>query len=160
MKRALGLTGILAALVGLAFLVARPRVPDPASEPYVGVRGASRAKAAGLAVHFNRGGEDRTVEPATVLRAGDRLRFVVRGERPRQLEVRVRDGANAPATIFPGAARETAEVRPGDTLSVQPTLGAGGAKVIVTAVFSDRPRFVGTPPDADTEIVNLVIAKE
>ena len=160
MKRALILVGILAALVGLAFLVARPHVPDPASEPYVGKRGASRAKAAGLAVHFLRDGADSPVDPGTVLRAGDRLRFLVRGERPRQLEVRMRDGDAAPATIFPGAARETAEVRPGAELSIQPRLAPGGKQVVVTALFSDRARVVGTPPDADTEVVNLLIPKE
>ena len=160
MKRALILIASLAALVGLAFLVARPHVPDPASEPYLGVRGASRVKAAGIEIRFARDGADSPVGPGTVLRSGDRLRFTVRGERPRQLEVRLRDGDAPPATIFPGAARETAEVRPGDALSREPTLGPGGAKVVITALFSDRPRLVGTPPDADTEVVNLVIAKE
>jgi hypothetical protein len=159
-KRALILTGILGLLVGLAFLVARPRVPDPATEPYVGVRGASRAKAAGLEVHFSRGGGDQPVEPATVLRAGDRLRFVVRGERARHVEVRLRDGDAAPATIFPAGAGETAPIAPRETLPVRPTLGAGGAKVIVTALFSDRPRRIGAPADGDTEVVTLAIAKE
>src|SRR5262249_62180270 len=97
MKRALILTAILGALTGLAFLVARPHVPDPASEPYFGVRGASRGKAAGLGVHFRRGADaEHPVDPRTVLRAGDSLRFVVRGERPRQLEGRMRDGDVAP----------------------------------------------------------------
>ncbi|HMF39471.1 MAG TPA: hypothetical protein VKQ32_02195 [Polyangia bacterium] len=162
MKRALILIAILGGLTGLAFLVARPHVPDPATEPYFGVRGASRAKAAGLGVHFKRGGDaEHAVDPRTVLRAGDTLRFVVRGERPRQLEVRVRDGDAAPATIFPGdGAPLTIEVRPGETLPVRPTLAAGGAKLIVTALFSDRPRAVGTPPDNDTEVVTLAIPKE
>src|SRR3954471_8045893 len=161
MKRALALTGILAALVGLAFLVARPRVPDPASEPYVGVRGASRAKAAGLEVHFSRDDVESAVDPATVLRAGDRLRFVVRGERPRHVEVRLRDGGAAPATVFPAAgAGETVLVAPRETLPVRPTLGAGGAKVIVTALFSDRARPIGARADDDTEVVTLAIAKE
>src|SRR3954447_24802125 len=160
MKRALALTGILAALVGLAFLVARPRVPDPATEPYVGVRGASRVKAAGLEVHFNRDGEERAVEPATVLRGGDVLRFVVRGERARYVEVRLRDGGAAPATVFPGGAGQTAPGQPRETLPVRPTLTPGGAKVIVTALFSDRARPVGAPADDDTKVVTLAIAKE
>ena len=84
MKRALILTAILAGLAGLAFLVARPRVPDPASEPYVGVRGASRAKAAGIDIHFSRAGSEGPVDPATVLHAGDSLRFV--GWAPDRLE--------------------------------------------------------------------------
>jgi len=160
MKRALVLVGILAALVGLAFLVARPRVPDPASEPYVGVRGASRAKAAGLEVHFRRGGVEEAVDPRTVLRVGDSLRFVVRGERARHVEVRLRDGDAAPATVFPAGAGQTASVQPRETLPVRPTLAAGGAKVIVTALFSDRARPVGAAADDDTEVVTLAIAKE
>ena len=88
--------------------MARPHVPDPATEPYAGVRGASRAKAAGLEVHFKRGGVEAGVEPATVLHAGDSLRFVVRGERARHVEVRLRDGGGAPATVFPAGARRDA----------------------------------------------------
>lgn len=160
MKRALIFTGIGALLVGLAFLVARPRVPDPASEPYAGVRGASRANAAGLEVHFRRGGVEEAVDPRTVLRAGDSLRFVVRGERARHVELRLRDGDAAPATVFPVGAGETTPVEPRETLPVRPTLAAGGAKVIVTALFSDRARPIGAAPDADTEVVNLAIAKE
>ena len=129
MRRALVFTGIGALLVGLAFLVARPRVPDPASEPYAGVRGASRAKAAGLEVHFRRGGGvEQAVDPRTVLRAGDSLRFVVRGERARHVEVRLRDGDAAPATMFPAGAGETALVQPRETLPVRPTLAAGARR--------------------------------
>jgi hypothetical protein len=161
LKRALIFTGIGALLVGLAFLVGRPRVPDRASEPYVGVRGASRAKAAGLELHFNRSGIEHGVEPATVLRAGDSLRFVVRGERARYVELRLRDGGADPATVFPAAGvAETALVQPRETLPVRPALGAGGAKVIVTALFSDRARPVGAPADDETEVVTLAIAKE
>ena len=160
MKRALIFTGIGGLLVGLAFLVARPHVPDPASEPYAGVRGASRAKAAGLEVHFRRGGVEQAVDPRTVLRAGDILRFVVRGERARHVEVRLRDGGAAPATVFPAGAGDRALVQPRETLPVRPTLGAGGAKVIVTALFSDRARPVGAAADDDTEVVTLAIAKE
>ena len=161
MKRALVLIGILAALVGLAFLVARPHVPDPATEPYVGVRGASRAKATGLEVHYDRAGAvDAPLRPATVLQAGDRLRFVMRGERARHVEVRLRDGDAAPATVFPAGGGETPLVQPRETLPIRPVLGAGGAKVVVTALFSDRPRPIGAAPDGDTEVVTLAIAKQ
>jgi hypothetical protein len=160
LKRALIFIGIGALLVGLAFLVARPHVPDPATEPYVGKRGASRAKASGLEVHFRRGETERAVDPATVLRAGDRLRFVVRGERARHVEVRLRDGDAPPATVFPAGSGETAPVQPRETLSLRPTLAAGGAKVIVTALFSDHARPIGAAADADTEVVTIAIAKE
>ena len=160
MRRALVLIGALAFLVGLAFLVARPHVPDPASEPYVGARGASRSKAAGLEVFYRRGDAERAVDPSTVLRAGDVLRFVVRGERPRHVEVRLRDGEAAAGTLFPVGPGETTPVRPRETLPIRQTLGAGGARVVVTALFSDRPRTVGSAPDVDTEVVTLAIAKE
>ena len=88
--------------------MARPHVPDPATEPYVGVRGASRAKAAGLEVHFKRGGVEAGVEPATVLHAGDSLRFVVRGERARYVEVRLRDGGGGRGDGVPGGRRRDA----------------------------------------------------
>jgi hypothetical protein len=159
-KRALIFTGIGALLVGLAFLVGRPHVPDRASEPYVGVRGASRAKTAGLELHFSRAGIEQTLGPATVLRAGDSLRIVVRGDRARYVEVRLRDGGAEPATVFPTGALETALVQPRGTLPIRPTLGAGGAKVIVTALFTDRARPVGAPADDETEVVTLALAKE
>ena len=160
MRRALILVGALAFLTGLAFLVARPHVPDPSSEPYFGARGASRSKAAGLEVFYRRGDVERAVDPSTVLRAGDILRFVVRGERPRHVEVRLRDGDAAAGTLFPVGPGETTPVRPRETLPIRQTLGAGGARVVVTALFSDRPRTVGSAPDADTEVVTLAIAKE
>ena len=160
MKRALIFTGIGVFIVGLAFLVARPHVPDPASEPYVGMRGASRAKAAGLEIHFNRGGIEQAVDPATVLHAGDSLRFVVRAERPRHVEVRLQDGGAAPATVFPMGAAQSALVRPRQTLPVRPVLAAGGVRVVVTALFSDHARAVGAAPDDETEAVTLAIAKE
>jgi hypothetical protein len=161
LRRALVFTGIGALLVGLAFLVARPHLPDPATQPYAGVRGASRAKAAGLEVHFRRGGGvEQAVDPRTVLRAGDSLRFVVRGERARHVEVRLRDGDAAPATVFPSGAGQTAPVQPRETLPVRPTVAAGGAKVIVTALFSDRPRPIGAAADDHTEVVTIAIAKE
>jgi hypothetical protein len=160
LRRTAILVGALAFLVGLAFLVARPSRPDVATTPYAGVRGASRSRAAGLAVFYTRGADERAVEPATLLRAGDVLRFVVRGERPRHVEVRARDGDRPAVTLFPAAAGETKVVAPGESLPVSPAVAAGGGKLIVTALFSDAPRKVGSPPDADTEAVSLVVIKE
>jgi hypothetical protein len=160
LRRALVWSGAGALLVGLAFLVARPSVPDPATTPYVGLRGGSRGKAAGLKVTYQRDGVERVVEPGTALRAGDRLRLVVRGERPRHLEVRLRDGDGPVTTVFPAGAGETTPVPPGETLPVTPILVPGGARVVMTALFSDQPRPLGVPPDDNTEVVNLVILKE
>ena len=106
-RRALGLIGILAAVYGLAVLVARPHVPDPITNPYAGKRGASLSKSAGIEMRYRRGDEERAVEPQTVLRAGDRLRLTVKGEGPHYVEVRMRDGAVPPATIFPAAGATT-----------------------------------------------------
>jgi hypothetical protein len=39
-------------------------------------------------------------------------------------------------------------------------LGAGGVRVVVTALFSDRARPVGADADPDTEVVTMAIAKE
>jgi len=160
-RRALALVGILAGAYGLAVLVARPHVPDPATNPYTGKRGGSLSKSAGIELRFRRGDELRAVEPQTVLRAGDGLELKITGERPRYVEVRMRDGAAAPLTIFPaGGATETPLVAPGEKLTVRPVLGPGAGKVVVTALFSDHPRPVGVPADRDTQAVTAVVAKE
>jgi len=160
LRRALAFIGAGGLLVGLAFFVARPRVPDPATNPYAGVRGGSRAKAAGLGIRYLRDGVDRTVQPSTALRAGDRLRLEVRGERPRYLEVRMRDGDAPPAVVFPAGGRDTVLVQPKEVLPVTPIVAPGGGRLIVTALFSDRPRGVGAPADPDTETVTVTVAKE
>jgi hypothetical protein len=162
LRRALGLIGILAAVYGLAVLVARPHVPDPITNPYAGKSGGgSLSKSAGIEMRYRRGDEERAVEPQTILRAGDRLRLTVKGEGPHYVEVRMRDGAAAPATIFPAAGAATmVEVSPGETLPVMPVLGPGAGKLVVTALFSDHPRPVGAPAEPDTQAITAVIAKE
>ena len=160
-RRALGLIGILAAVYGLAVLVARPHVPDPVTNPYSGKRGASLSKSAGIEMRYRRGEEERAVEPQTVLRSGDRLRISVKGEGPHFLEVRMRDGTMPPATIFPPAgAATTVQVSPGETLPVMPVLGPARGKLVVTALFSDHPRPVGAPTEPDTQAITAVITKE
>src|SRR5262245_3532571 len=117
--RTLVLIGVLGAIVGLAFLVARPSKEPPAATPYVGVRGASRAKASGLAFTLWRLGEPpRPLAPGTSVRPGDVLRFTVRAEHPRYLIVRLRDGAGSARTVFPAAGADAALVQPGERLSV------------------------------------------
>ena len=103
-RRALALAGILAGAYGLAVLVARPHVPDPATNPYVGKRGGSLSRSAGLEIRYRRGDDVRAVDPQTVLRVGDELVFRVRGDGPVYLEVRWRDGAGPVQTIFPTTA--------------------------------------------------------
>jgi hypothetical protein len=160
-RRPLILVGALALLTGLAFLVARPSVPDPTTNPYAGKRGGSLDKSAGLLIRYRRGDEVRSVEPQTVLRAGDVLDFKVRGEEASYLEVRLRDGAGAVQTIFPaGGAPTTPKVSPGDTLPVATSVAPGSGKLVLTAMFSETPRPVGAAPDPDTLTITAVIAKE
>jgi hypothetical protein len=159
-RRPLILAGALAFLIGLAFLVARPAVPDPTTNPYAGKRGGSLDRSAGLLIRYRRGDEVRSVDPQTVLRAGDGLELKVRGERVSYLEVRLRDGLAAPKTIFPVDSPLAARVSPGDRLPVTPVVGPGGGKLVLTALFSDEARPVGAAPDPDNLTVTAVIAKE
>ena len=156
--RALGFAGALALVVGLAFLVARPHREAPAESPYAGARGASRAQAAGLQILVRRGGELRALQPGTPLHAGDVLRFVVRGERNRYVVVRMRDAGGAPTTLFPAAA-QAVSVSPGAALPVAPTIGPEAGKVVLTALFADRPFPVEAAPGPDTEVISLVLEK-
>lgn len=159
--RALVLVGVLAASYGLAVLVARPHVPDPATNPYMGKRGASLSKSAGLLIRYRRGEEVRAVNPQTLLRAGDVLDFKVRADGPTYLEVRFKDGTSAPQTIFPNdGATATPEVAPGQALPITAPIGGSAGKVVVTAIFSDRPRPVGVPADAESRATTAVIEKE
>ena len=147
-------------LVGLSFVVGRAYVRGPGASPYVGVRGASRVKAAGLEIFYLRDTVERVVEPKTMLRAGDRLRLVARGERPRYVEVRLRDGDGPPVIVFPAEGARAAPVKPKQTLPVVADIGPATGKVTVTALFSDQPRPRGAPPDPETDVVTLTIAKE
>ncbi len=159
--RALALVGILGACYGLALLVARPHVPDPATNPYTGRRGASLAKSAGLIIRYRRAEEVRAVNPQTTLRAGDVLDFKVRGEGPTYLEIRFKDGTSPPQTIFPaGATPTTPQVAPGDTLGITAPVGDSHGKVVVTALFSDAPRPVGASADPETRAITALISKD
>jgi len=158
--RALALIGILAACYGLALLVARPHVPDPATNPYTGRRGASLAKSAGLLIRYRRAEEVRAVNPQTTLRAGDVLEFKVRAEGPTYLEVRFKDGTSPPQTIFPAGGGAAPQVKAGDTLPISPAIGASPGKVVVTAIFSDAPRTAGTAVAPDDRAITAVVSKD
>ncbi|MFL5307751.1 MAG: hypothetical protein ACJ8F1_21205 [Polyangia bacterium] len=159
--RALLLVGILAAAYGLAVLVARPHVPDPATNPYAGKRGASLSKSAGLLIRYRRGEEVRAADPNTALHAGDVLDFKVRADGPAYLEVRFRDGSEPPRTIFPAAGvTTTPQVTPGAALPAVETIGPSAGKVVVTAIFSDHARAVGTPVDPDSRATTALLGKE
>ncbi len=160
-RRALALAGIIAGAYGLAVLVARPHVPDPATNPYLGKRGGSLAKSAGLEIRFRRGDEVRVVDPQTVLHVGDELTFTVRSDGPTYLEVRWRDGAGPVQTIFPrDGATMTPQVLPMQQLDRVSISQPGAGKVVVTALFSDHPRPVGAPADPDTRATTALVTKE
>jgi hypothetical protein len=159
-KRALVLTGVLAFVVGLAFLVARPHVPDPATTPYAGVRGGARGQAAGLVIYYRRAVTELPVEPSTVLAPGDGLRFVFKGESSRYLELRIKDGEGPVTTLFPVEGSMARIVRPGEVLPPRALVAPGGGRMLVTAIFSDRPWPVGGPPQGGAETASFSIAKQ
>jgi hypothetical protein len=158
--RALLLIGIVGAVYGLALLVARPHVPDPTTNPYAGRRGGSLARSAGLLIRYRRGDEVRAADPQTALRAGDVLDFTVRADGPIHLEVRFKDGSAPARTIFPLGGATTPQVAPGQTLPVTEPIGPSHGKVVVTAIFSDAPRAVGTPVSPDSRATTALISKE
>jgi hypothetical protein len=152
--------GAIAFLVALAFVVGRANVRRDGEPPYVGARGASRVKSAGLEIFYLRGTVERVVEPSTLLRAGDRLRLVARGERPRFVEIRLRDGDTAPVILYPREGLEPQPIKPKQTLPVVADIGPSAGKVTVTALFSDHPRPRGAAPDEATDVVTLNVVKE
>jgi hypothetical protein len=163
-RRPLILVGVLAAIVGLAFLVARPSKEPPAATPYVGDRGASRAKASGLGLALVRGGEITPLAPGTPVAAGDVLRFTVRAEHARHLLVLLRDGDAAATVVFPvGGGRAASSVQPGEILPTAPPLSPARGKVVVTAVFADHPFSLddlgGDGTHGDLEEIDVVMEK-
>src|SRR4051812_14306521 len=89
LRRPLWLAGVLAAVVGLAFLVARPRTDT--SPVAVNYTGSKVVKPPGLQIYLQREGEMRVLAPGTPVHAGDALHFVARVSEPRYLAVRARD---------------------------------------------------------------------
>ena len=62
----------------------------------------------GLKIFLQRGQELTVLDPATELRDGDQLRFVVRASAPRYLVLRARDGAGHDRLLFPAPDATTA----------------------------------------------------
>jgi hypothetical protein len=113
-----------------------------------------------LEILYRRGAEAQVLRPGTPLRAGDVLRLVMRGERPRYLVVQLRDGGDATATIFPSGP-EAVLVRPGQTLPVAPVLGPATQNAVVSALFADHPfpSAPGADIGPDVEVASAVIEK-
>jgi hypothetical protein len=158
-KRVLGLTAALAAVVGLAFLVARPRADTETVA--VNLAGSKEHRPPGLKVFLQRGPELAVLDPATELRRGDALRFVVRASAPRYLVVRARDGAGRERVLFPGRGAETAAlVRPDQALPDALAIDETPGKETVTALFGQRPFSVTERPTReDIEVVTIGLVK-
>lgn len=168
-KRALWMGGGLVFAASLALLVARPRSPDRGEVPYAGLKGASRATAAGIQITVGHGPELSALAPGAVLRPGDRLHFRVRSERPRYLELRVRD-AGSDARVFPGSGSWAPLVSPGQALNRDYVVRAGDARdfgeasgsarpkkpadgLWIIGLFADHAFALDRDPDPDTEVV-------
>ena len=158
-KRVLGLTAAIAAVVGLAFLVARPRADtDPVAVNLAGTKGS---RPPGLKIFLQRGPELAVLDPATELRRGDALRFVVRASAPRYLVVRARDGAGHERVLFPGRGAETAAlVRPDQALPDALAIDETPGKETVTALFGQRPfSVIERAARDDIEVVTVGLVK-
>jgi hypothetical protein len=166
-RRPLWLMGSLAAVVGLAFLVARPRTDTtPVAVNYTGVKSA---KPPGLQIYLHRADEVRILAPGTPVRAGDALRFVARIAEPRYLAVRARDAAGNEQILFPAAGADAGaggggvdaqRVQPGQALPGALVLDAVPGRQIVVAMFSDRPFRAADPPGDGVEVVTIELVKE
>jgi len=163
LRRPLWLLASLGAVVGLAFLVARPRTDT--SPLAVNYTGAKSAKPPGLQIYLHRADEVRILAPGTPVRAGDSLRFVARIATPRYLVVRARDTAGKQRLLFPpadaaGGGGEARRVQPGEALPGALTLDAAPGRQTVIALFSERPFRADGPPGDGVEVVTIDLAKE
>jgi hypothetical protein len=160
-RRALALAGIIVAMAAVAALVARPRVPPPATVPYAGARGGSLAKAAGLIAYGRRGDETWPLAPGASLRAGDQVLLKVRTDRPRYLEVRVRGAGPGERTIFPtNGAGEAALVTSGEALPLSVPVDDASGRLVIFGYFSERAFLVGRAPAPDLLAVAIEVPKE
>ncbi|HET6151095.1 MAG TPA: hypothetical protein VFH68_26400 [Polyangia bacterium] len=153
--RALGLTAAIALVIGLAFLVARPRAD---TQPVaVNLAAQKGPRPPGLKIFLQRAGELQILDPTTELRRGDALRFVVRASAPRYLVVRLRDGAGHERVVFPRAgARDAALVRPDAALpDALPIDDASAGRQTLTALFSQRPFAVDERAGAELEVATV-----
>jgi hypothetical protein len=167
-RRLLWMTAAAVVVAGLALLVARPRRPARVDTPYADLKGASRAKKAGLQIVVRRGEEVRNLDPMAALRGGDRLHFRVRADRPRYLEVRVR-GPAGDVRVFPETGTAAVLVRPRQSLDrdylvaappSRPAATRAPSRLWIVALFADRPFALDRPPEPDIETVPVRVDLE
>lgn len=153
--RVLGLTAAIALIVYLAFLVARPRPDrDPAAVNLAAQKGP---RPPGLKIFLQRGPELQVLDPATELRRGDALRFVVRGSAPRYLVLWLRDGAGHERILFPRpGARAAMLVHPDAALPDAVTIDdTSGGKQTLTALFGREPFPIEDRASKDLEVATV-----
>ncbi len=153
LKRVLGLTAVLAAIVALSFVVGRLRINrESVAVNYLATRGP---RPPGLKIFLQRGQELTVLDPATELRDGDQLRFVVRASAPRYLVLRARDGAGHDRLLFPAPdATTAAPVQPDQTLPGVLPIDATPGKETVTALFGEHAFHARcASPSDDVQVV-------
>lgn len=158
LKHVLGLTAVLVASVGLAFVVGRLHISrDSVAVNYLATRGP---RPPGLKIFLQRGPELTVLDPATELREGDQLRFVVRASAPRYLVLRARDGAGHARLLFPARdATTAAAVQADQTLPGVLPIDATPGKETVTALFGERAFPVDAPPSDAVQVVTIELKK-
>jgi hypothetical protein len=158
LKRVLGLTAVLAAIVALSFVVGRLRINrESLAVNYQAMRGP---RPPGLKIFLQRGQDLTVLDPSAELRDGDQLRFVVRASAPRYLVLRARDGAGRNRLLFPGPdATTAAPVQPDQTLPGVLPIDATPGKETVTALFGEHAFPLGAPPSDDIQVVTVVLKK-
>lgn len=158
LKHVLGLTAVLVAIVGLAFVVGRLHISrDSVAVNYLAKRGP---RPPGLKIFLQRGAELTVLDPATELREGDQLRFVVRASAPSYLVLRAGDGGGHERLLFPARdATTAAAVRPDQTLPGVLPIDATPGKETVTALFGERVFPVDAPPSDAVQVVTVELKK-
>jgi hypothetical protein len=162
-SRTLWLVGSIAFVVGLAFLVGRART-DQGPAPYKGVKGGDQTKAAGIKVFVTRGLDVRILEPGARVRAGDSLRVVLKADRPRYVEIRLRDSAGQERRLFPAGegkeGKEAALVRPGEALPAVFRMDDDPRRQWLVVRLSEHPFAVGQPGGPEVQVVRVDLDKE
>lgn len=160
LKRALVLTGVIGASVGLAFVVGRQRISDESvAVNYLATRGP---RPPGLKIFLRRGEEMDVLDPATELRHGDELHFMVRASAPRYLVLRARDGAGHDQLLFPTHSAATALlVQPDQRLELPLEIDGSPGKETITAIFGELPFSVDAPTQSnDVQVVTIALNKK
>ena len=125
----------LAATAAVALLVVVPALQNPKTDPWVGIRGDAVFK-----VIVARGEARSEVAGDAVLRAGDRLRFVVDPAGAQFALVVSRDGTGAWSVYAPFGGARSVPVGPGEqVLEGAVELDATAGREHLVAVFSDQP---------------------